>query len=58
MNYEIRYVRGHVEVYDQMGRFRSAPDPVGAAREERPPPPPDSTQNTRRARICRPRLPI
>lgn len=22
MNYEIRYVRGHVEVYDQMGRFR------------------------------------
>ena len=22
MNYEIRYVRGHVEVYDQAGRFR------------------------------------
>ena len=21
MNYEIRYVHGHVEVYDQMGRF-------------------------------------
>ena len=25
MNYEIRYVRGHVEVYDQMGRFRFSP---------------------------------
>ena len=26
MNYEIRYVRGHVEVYDQMGRFRFSAD--------------------------------
>ena len=28
MNYEIRYVRGHVEVYDQMGRFRFSADSV------------------------------
>ena len=31
MNYEIRYVRGHVEVYDQMGRFRFAPDTLWVA---------------------------
>ncbi|WP_288859737.1 hypothetical protein [uncultured Flavonifractor sp.] len=31
MNYEIRYVRGHVEVYDQMGRFRFSADSVWVA---------------------------
>ena len=31
MNYEIRYVRGHVEVYDQAGRFRFRRDPGGGA---------------------------
>ena len=35
MNYEIRYVRGHVEVYDQAGRFRSPPHPGGGAQRER-----------------------
>ena len=35
MNYEIRYVRGHVEVYDQAGRFRSPAAAGGGAREER-----------------------
>ena len=26
MDYEIRYVHGHVEVYDQAGRFRFSAD--------------------------------
>ncbi|WP_279287674.1 hypothetical protein [Lawsonibacter celer] len=26
MEYEIRYVHGHVEVYDQFGRFRFSAD--------------------------------
>ena len=34
MNYEIRYVRGHVEVYDQMGRFRFSADSEWEALEE------------------------
>ena len=33
MNYEIRYVRGHVEVYDQAGRFRSPADEGGEVGE-------------------------
>ena len=45
MNYEIRYVRGHVEVYDQMGRFRFSADSEWEALEEL-------------ARLCRARLPI
>ena len=58
MNYEIRYVRGHVEVYDQMGRFRFPPHSEGVAvvvRDQHPPPYP---KNTRRPRLGRPRLPI
>ena len=39
MNYEIRYVRGHVEVYDQAGRFRSPHVPKRRAREELDPTP-------------------
>ena len=35
MNYEIRYVRGHVEVYDQAGRFRFSADPGGGGGGER-----------------------
>ena len=58
MNYEIRYVRGHVEVYDQMGRFRFPAPPVGAARLARLPHPAAFTQHPRRARIGGPRLPI
>ena len=34
MNYEIRYVRGHVEVYDQAGRFRFSADSEREALEE------------------------
>ena len=34
MNYEIRYVRGHVEVYDQLGRFRFSADSEWEALEE------------------------
>ena len=34
MNYEIRYVRGHVEVYDHMGRFRFSADSEWEALEE------------------------
>ena len=34
MNYEIRYVHGHVEVYDQMGRFRFSADSEWEALEE------------------------
>ena len=34
MNYEIRYVRGHVEVYDQAGRFRFPADSEREALEE------------------------
>ena len=40
MNYEIRYVRGHVEVYDQAGRFRFPPAPGGGGRGERDQHPP------------------
>lgn len=29
MDYEIRFVYGHVEVYDQAGRFGSPPTPSG-----------------------------
>ena len=39
MNYEIRYVRGHVEVYDQAARSGSPPAPGGGAREGRDQPP-------------------
>ena len=35
MNYEIRYVRGHVEVYDQAARFSPPATPRGEAREKR-----------------------
>ena len=41
MNYEIRYVRGHVEVYDQAGRFRSPAareGEGGEGREQHPAP--------------------
>ena len=40
MNYEIRYVRGHVEVYDQAGRFRfpGAPEGGGVGALEQDPP--------------------
>ena len=58
MNYEIRYVRGHVEVYDQMGRFRFSADSVWEARGAREPDAAASRQNTRRPRLCRARLPI
>lgn len=34
MDYEIRYVYGHVEVYDQWGRFRFSADSEGEALEE------------------------
>ena len=34
MNYEIRYVRGHVEVYDQAGRCRFSADSEREALEE------------------------
>ena len=34
MNYEIHYVRGHVEVYDQAGRFRFSADSEREALEE------------------------
>ena len=40
MNYEIRYVRGHVEVYDQAGRFRFSADSErggGEGQEQHPP---------------------
>ena len=33
MNYEIRYVYGHVEVYDLAGRFRFSADSEREARE-------------------------
>ena len=55
MNYEIRYVRGHVEVYDQMGRFRFSADSEWEALEQ------DTAalrQNHRRPRLGRVRLPI
>ena len=58
MNYEIRYVRGHVEVYDQMGRFRFSADSEWEALGEGEPHPPASTQTTRPPRIAGPRLPI
>ena len=32
--YELRYVRGHVEVYDSAGRFCFSADTAGEAREE------------------------
>ena len=58
MNYEIRYVRGHVEVYDQMGRFRFSADSewegVGVVALH----PADSTKNTRGAGFGGARLPI
>ena len=34
MEYEIRYVHGHVEVYDQAGRFRFSADTEREALEE------------------------
>ena len=34
MNYEIRYVYGHVEVYDCAGRFLFSADSEGEALEE------------------------
>lgn len=34
MNYEIRYVYGHVEVYDQAGRFLFSADSEGEALAE------------------------
>ncbi len=34
MEYTIRYVRGHVEVYDRAGRFCFSADTEGEAREE------------------------
>ena len=58
MNYEIRYVRGHVEVYDQMGRFRLPPHPVGWRVWVLVLHPADSTQNTGRPGNPRARLPI
>ena len=58
MNYEIRYVRGHVEVYDQMGRFRFSADSEWEALEEMEQDSAASRQNNRRARLCRARLPI
>lgn len=33
-SFELRYVRGHVEVYDGAGRFCSSADNVSEAREE------------------------
>ncbi len=32
--YELRWVRGHVEVFDALGRFCFSADTVGEAREE------------------------
>ncbi len=32
--YELRWVRGHVEVYDASGRFCFSADTVGEAQEE------------------------
>jgi len=34
VEYEIRYVYGHVEVYDQTGRFQFSADSEGEALEE------------------------
>ena len=34
MSYEIRYVYGHVEVYDQAGRFQFSADSEREALEE------------------------
>ena len=34
MDFEIRYVHGHVEVYDQAGRFRFSADTEREALEE------------------------
>ena len=34
MDYEIRFVYGHVEVYDQAGRFRFSADSEREALEE------------------------
>ena len=51
MNYEIRYVRGHVEVYDQMGRFRFSADSEWEALEELEQIPPTST--TTYCLLCR-----
>ncbi len=34
MEYEIRFVRGHVEVYDYSGRFLFSADTEREAREE------------------------
>ena len=34
MEYEIRFVRGHVEVYDATGRFLFSADTEREAREE------------------------
>ena len=34
MEYEIRFVRGHVEVYDAAGRFLFSADTEREAREE------------------------
>lgn len=34
MSYEIRYVHGHVEVYDQAGRFQFSADSEREALEE------------------------
>ena len=58
MNYEIRYVRGHVEVYDQMGRFRFSADSEWEAVGEVELDAAASTQNTGRAGHRRARLPI
>ena len=32
--FELRYVQGHVEVYDARGRFLFSADTVGEARQE------------------------
>ena len=58
MNYEIRYVRGHVEVYDQMGRFRFSADSEWVAGGVVVLDPAASPQNHRRAGLAGPRLPI
>ena len=34
MEYELRYVYGHVEVYDRLGRFRFSADTEWEALEE------------------------
>ena len=58
MNYEIRYVRGHVEVYDHMGRFGFSADSVWVALAEREQDSAAYRKNNRIAGICRARLPI